>query len=523
MEDHQMERSVNQRIAELFKRVGNLLEQGVPLLRSLETISSEADENDRELLGALMGLVRTGETFSRSLLRMEFLSQEILDAVQHGEEKGQLDRVLKSLAAKIESGSPKISAPPDIGKLLETVTAQNHQVLRKVNRLLINALDACASDLHIEPTDNGGRVRYRIDGVLKEQPDRLDPSEYRAIVSRIKEMAALDPVECDVPQDGRILMRKRDSEEGSEGETGRMDLRVSVCPFVHGEKVVIRFLDRNAFPAGFERIRVSSEKIATIRRWLSSAYGVILVSGPTGSGKTTTLYLMLREIADRKTLNVVSIEDPVEYLLPNVFQMQINPVIGLTFPAALRSVMRQDPDVVCAGEIRNSETATLLVQMAQTGHLVLSQMHARSAVATLNLVRDLGVPAHVLRETVVGVISQRLVRRLCENCKIEETADARRSMPEILWRHEGPIYRASGCPQCHDTGYKGRDVIMELLDASCGLKSALDGASVSGVPGTDEAPDGTGLPGFRSMLDDAYERVIQGTTSFAEISRVAMA
>lgn len=518
-----MERSVNQRIANLFNRIGNLLEQDVPLLKSLQSLSSEADEYDRNLLGTLIGLVRNGETFSQSLRRLEFLPQNILDSVQRGEEKGHLDRVLRSLAENIETGSQEISAPRDIGKLLEALTARNHEVLRKVNQMLVNAVEARASDLHIEPTENGARVRYRIDGVLKEQPDKLEPSEYRAIVSRVKEMAALDPAEHVVPQDGRILMRRRDSDDTSGEEAGRMDLRVSVCPFVHGEKIVIRFLDRNAFPAGFERIRVSSEKIATIRRWLSSAYGMILVSGPTGSGKTTTLYLLLKEIADRKTLNVVSIEDPVEYLLPNVCQMQINPAIGLTFPAALRSVMRQDPDVVCAGEIRNSETAALLVQMAQTGHLVLSQLHARSAVATLHLIRDLGVPAHVLRETIIGVISQRLVRRLCENCKIEETADARRSMPEILRKHEGPIYRASGCPQCHDTGYKGRDVIMELLDPSCGLKLALDSDSVLGVPGTDEAPDGTGLPGFRSMLDDAYERVIQGTTSFAEISRVAMA
>ncbi len=391
-------------------------------------------------------------------------------------------------------------------------------------------------------------MRFRIDGVLKEQPEHLDPAEYRAVVGRIKEMAALDAGEHKIPQDGRIMLRSQGSAADGQGdEKGRLfDLRVSVCPYVHGEKVVIRYLDRNAFPQGFEQIRVSVDKIATIRRWLASPFGMILVSGPTGSGKTTTLYLLLKELSERGALNVVSIEDPVEYILPNVYQMQINPAIGLTFPAALRSVMRQDPDVVCAGEIRNPETATLLAQLAQTGHVVLSQLHSRSAVATLQLMRDLGVPEHVLRETVIGVISQRLVRRLCPECKAPVVDSERRLMPEVLKTFDGPIYRAVGCEKCHHTGYRGRDVIMELLEPGSvywrlpELPPLPPLLTAPATPFTDLTPftprlrqpprclrclrfaDALALSGFRSLLNDGYARVMEGSTSFEEIERVAM-
>ncbi|MBN1880500.1 Flp pilus assembly complex ATPase component TadA [bacterium] len=539
-----MSNTMKKRIAVLFERTGNLLERGVPLLKTLETLSSEADEMDGDMINAMIGLIRSGDTLAQSLGRMKFLPAEVLESIRTGEDSGKLDTTLKSLAGRLMADQPELPEPRGVGLLLEAVKTQYHDVLKQVNRLLIEAMESRASDLHLEPTEDGGRVRLRIDGVLKEQPDSLDPLVYRAIVGRIKEMAALDPGEHKIPQDGRIMLRQPAESGSAKAEEKRLDLRVSVCPFIHGEKVVIRYLDRNAFPQGFEHIRVSVDKIAMIRRWLASPYGMILVSGPTGSGKTTTLYLLLKELSERGSLNVISIEDPVEYILPHVYQMQVNPAIGLTFPAALRSVMRQDPDAVSAGEIRNPETATLLAQLAQTGHVVLSQLHARNADATLRLMQDLGVPAHVLRETVIGVISQRLVRRLCPDCKAPVPDTDRRMMPDILRTFKGPIYRAIGCDTCHGTGYRGRDVVMELLEPGSGYwrlpeptqlpplrdagkKSSAEPCNAVSAAGSkdvlnEEFQTNDRIPGFRSLLDDGYARVMEGVTSFEEIGRVLM-
>jgi type IV pilus assembly protein PilB len=506
----------NQVTAALFERIGLLLERGVPLVKTIETLSAETSDEYAGMLEGVAGLLKTGESFSDSLAMLEFLPDELTETIRVAEARGNLDIQLKQLAGQIAEGVFLIGTPRNASGLLQNVQHHTARINEITNRLIVAAVNAGASDLHLEPAAGGeGQIRFRIDGVLKKQPDMLIQKDFSGVVSRIKTMAALDVGEHKLPQDGRIMI-KLGPESASDSSTDyHCDIRVSVCPFVGGEKVVMRFLDRNAFPNSLEDIRITSDKIALFDQWLSAQYGMILVSGPTGSGKTTTLYLLLQEIAKNPAFNIMSVEDPVEYRVPGVYQMQLNPAIGLTFPAAIRSLMRQDPDVICAGEIRNPETAALLAQAAQTGHLVLSQMHAQNAIATLRLIHDLGVPVHVLRETVIGVVSQRLVRRQCEKCKVIVPESERTNMPEALKSFSGHIFRAKGCDACYQTGYKGRDVIMELLSGvdSEFWRMLQDNATEKTLAGA--------LPaGFQSLKDDGIARVMQGVTSWDEIERV---
>ena len=503
---------MGKRVAIWFERIGQLLNRGVPIIKAVEAIAGEMESEDTDLLMTLSGLLRSGDTLTLGFKRFDFFPGDLLMRLQKGEESGNLDSVLISTARQLSENVFDIGKPKHVSVLKEAVETEYHDVLKKVNQLIIKAIQARASDLHLEPDDDGGRVRFRIDGVLKKQQYIFEAKVYRSVISRIKEMAALDIGEHRLPQDGRIKMRmivKSDSDEKK-----NVDLRVSVCPFIDGEKVVIRFLDRTAFPHRIEDIRISNEKITTLKKWLASPHGMILVSGPTGSGKTTTLYLLLKELADREQINVMSIEDPVEYHLANVYQMQINPSLGLTFSAALRSVMRQDPDVVSVGEIQNPETAIVLAQTAQTGHLALSQLHARSAVGTIKLMYDLGVPAHILREVIIGVVSQRLIRRLCPHCKKAITDDERKQLPVQLTSFDGVIYKPVGCEFCHQTGYRGRDVVMELLEPRNEFWRCL------GEDASEKTLMSVLHSDFKTLQDDGFERIREGVTGIAEIERV---
>ena len=293
-----------------------------------------------------------------------------------------------------------------------------------------------------------------------------------------------------------------------------MDLRVSVCPFVNGEKVVIRILDKTGFPEKLEQMRITEDKVRIFRKWMKNAFGLILASGPTGSGKTTTVYLMLQELAANHGVNVVSIEDPVEYLLPNVQQLQVKNSIGLTFTAGLRSLMRQDPDVVCVGEIRDNETAKLITQVAQTGHLALSQVHSHDAVSTLTLLNELGIPVYTLREMTVGVASQRLVRRLCKHCKIQLTDDEKSQLPPPLNSAQTPLFKPSGCEKCHNTGWRGRAVLFELFEPDNTFWNAMN----QGLPAVKLHEY---LPNtFKRLRDDGIQLILEGLTTLGEVDRV---
>ena len=334
--------------------------------------------------------------------------------------------------------------------------ASEAPVIRLVNQLIARAVETEASDIHIEPFEDRLRVRYRYDGVLQEAespPARLGA----AITSRIKIMARLDIAERRLPQDGRIKMAVRGQE---------VDFRVSTVPSLHGETVVLRVLDRNAVTFDYDRLGLPAP---LVQRWsgtLELPNGIVLVTGPTGSGKTTTLYTGLLSLnsAARK---IVTVEDPIEYQLAGVNQIQVKPQIGLNFATLLRSILRQDPDVIMVGEIRDLETAQIAVQAALTGHLVLSTVHTNSAAATIARLRDMGLEDYLMAAVLRGVLAQRLVRRLCTECRREaEAPDALAARFNLrALQPDGPLrlWHPVGCPHCRNTGYRGRQAIAEFL------------------------------------------------------------
>jgi general secretion pathway protein E len=336
--------------------------------------------------------------------------------------------------------------------------ASEAPVIRLVNLLIGQAVDTLASDIHIEPFEDRLRVRYRYDGVLHDA-DSPPAQLAAAIISRIKIMAHLDIAERRLPQDGRIRMAVRGQD---------VDFRVSTIPTLHGETVVLRVLDRTAAVLDYERLGLPAPVIVHLRDALALPNGIVLVTGPTGSGKTTTLYTGLLQM-NAVARKIITIEDPIEYQLAGINQTQVRPRIDLTFANLLRSILRQDPDVIMVGEIRDLETAEIAVQAALTGHLVLSTLHTNSAAACITRLRDMGLEDYLLSAVLRGVLAQRLVRRLCMDCRIEQAA-----APEVVARfglaarRPGPLtlWHAKGCPACRGTGYRGRVAVAEFLRPS---------------------------------------------------------
>jgi general secretion pathway protein E len=385
--------------------------------------------------------------------------------------------------------------------------ASEAPVIRLVNQLIARAVETQASDVHLEPFPDGLRVRYRYDGVLHEvepPPARLQA----AIISRIKIMARLDIAERRLPQDGRIKLTVRGHD---------IDFRVSTIPSLHGETVVLRVLDRTAVEFDYDRLGFANDIKGHIERCLNLPNGMLLVTGPTGSGKTTTLYtglLRLNTIARK----IVTVEDPIEYQLNGINQIQVKPQIGLNFATLLRSILRQDPDVIMIGEIRDLETAQIAVQAALTGHLVLSTLHTNSAAATVTRLRDMGLEDYLLTATLKGVLAQRLVRRLCPACKALEPVAAamveRFGLDRLAGSKKVLLYRAVGCPECRDTGYRGRRAIGELLLPSRTVDRLIfDHADDAAIERA--AVDG----GMRPIFDSGLLAVLDGETTIEEVVR----
>lgn len=378
-------------------------------------------------------------------------------------------------------------------------------VIRLVNQLLRQAVRAGASDLHIEPHEAGLRARMRIDGTMQPVFDRRDVPA-RRVVSRLKVMAALDIAETRLPQDGRIALRFG----------GRaIDLRVSTLPGHHGERVVMRLLDRTQGLMELDRLGLPAEDAARLQRLAALPNGVILATGPTGSGKTTTLYSLLR-LADRRERTILTIEDPVEYDLPGVSQTQVNAEIGLTFARGLRSLLRQDPDVLLVGEIRDGETAQVALEAALTGHLVFSSLHTNSALTALVRLRELGVEPYLIAATLRGVVAQRLVRRVCAcaGARPPEAREAARfraagmAVPQTV-----PVAR--GCPECEGTGYAGRVGVFDIVE----IDDALRGAIEAGAGETALRAAG-GEAGGDRLLAAGLARIAAGDTTPEELTRV---
>ena len=380
--------------------------------------------------------------------------------------------------------------------------------IRLVNMILAQAVRAGASDIHIEPYRDVSRVRFRLDGVLYERHS-LSKVHHAAVVSRIKVMAKLNIAEKRLPQDGRIAISLGGRQAG---------LRVSTLPTSFGERVVLRLLEKNERVLSLTELGLGREDFRLMNGLVGASHGIVLVTGPTGSGKTTTLYAVLQEIASPDK-NILTIEDPVEYELDGVGQMQVNPKIGLSFADGLRSVVRQDPDVILIGEIRDGETASIAVQSALTGHLVFSTLHTNDAPGAVTRLFDMGVEPFLLSSVLRGVIAQRLVRVLCPHCK-EARAPGKRELASLgraadVLEPDQPLYHAVGCPQCMETGYRGRMAIYEIMPVSDGLKRLI--VDKSDVNVLEAQAIGEGM---RDLRHDGMLKVAAGLTSLTEVERV---
>ncbi len=386
--------------------------------------------------------------------------------------------------------------------------ASEAPVIRLVNLVLTKALESRASDIHIEPFENRLIVRYRIDGVLHEvesPPRRLSA----AVISRVKIMASLDIAERRLPQDGRIKLRIQGKE---------IDLRVSTVPTMHGESVVMRILDKGGVPLNFESLGFEGQPLERFLGVLDEPHGILLVTGPTGSGKTTTLYTALDRL-NKPDVKIVTVEDPVEYQMPGINQIQVKPQIELTFANALRSIVRQDPDIIMVGEIRDVETVSIAMQSALTGHMVLSTVHTNDAPSTINRLLDMGAEDYLLTSTINGILAQRLVRTLCPKCR-----EPHKALPEVVeqmslrrYVPQGDVvlYKAVGCDECAGTGYWGRICIIEMMTMSDNIRSLIMRHSTAG-----DLRSAAIMEGMETMFENGLRKALAGVTTIEEVLRV---
>ena len=412
-----------------------------------------------------------------------------------------------------EEAEAHADAAADGGEFVEHLKdlATEAPVIRLVNQIIARVIDLAASDIHIEPFEDGLQVRYRVDGVLQAQ-ERESLALAPAVTSRIKLLAHLNIAERRLPQDGRIRTRVKGHD---------LDLRVSTLPTVHGESVVLRVLDRASLRLELESMGFSGKALAQYRELINRPHGIVLVTGPTGSGKTTTLYASLAKL-DARAAKILTVEDPVEYQLDGVNQVQVHAQIGMTFAGALRSILRQDPDIIMIGEMRDTETAQIAVQSALTGHLVLSTLHTNTATAAVIRLEDMGIERYLITSTINGVLAQRLVRTLCPHCK------APRELPEAMLTETGlarhlpaghaTIYTAQGCEHCKHTGYRGRTAIHELFVMDdCARQAILNGVDAAALQNL------AVTAGMSTLYEDGLQKVAAGLTSLEELLRVAHA
>jgi general secretion pathway protein E len=373
-------------------------------------------------------------------------------------------------------------------------------IIRSLNAMVAEAVQQGASDIHFEPRENGLMVRYRIDGVLQKR--HIPSKEYqKQLITRIKVMARLDIAQQRLPQDGRIKLILSGRE---------IDFRVSTVPVVHGERVVLRILDKNNVIFGLEEIGMPQDLLLSFRKMIHKSQGIILVTGPTGSGKTTTLYSALSEISTPE-VNVMTIEDPVEYKMENMAQIGVNPKIQLTFAKGLRHILRQDPDVIMIGEIRDKETAEIAIQASLTGHLVFSTLHTNSAPAAVTRLIDMGIEPYLISSSVNGVLAQRLLRTLCVECR-EKYIPHHEELKEIGLEKAEVLFRPKGCDRCYGSGYRGRCAIYEWMEIDEKVKKQiLKSGDASGVGA---------VASYISLKERGAVLALQGLTSTAEVLRV---
>ncbi len=383
---------------------------------------------------------------------------------------------------------------------------KNAPAVRMIDTIIKNAVKARASDIHMEPFEKYIKIRYRVDGELQEMfksPKETLP----ALTARIKILANLDIAEKRIPQDGRILT-KVDNKD--------VDLRVSILPTIFGEKIVIRILSRDSYHADKNKLGMTADNLNRLERIINSPYGIILVTGPTGSGKSTTLYAILKEL-NTSEKNIVTIEDPVEYMVEGVNQVNVNIKADLTFAAGLRSILRQDPDIIMVGEIRDDETAEIAIRSAITGHLVLSSIHTNDAPSAIVRLVDMGIEPYLVATSISGVISQRLVRKICPHC-IEKyhASDKEERILDVEDNRDLTLYRGRGCTYCSNSGYIGRIGVYEIMEINRELRS-----SIMINKNTDTLSDIAIKNGMKTLKKSCIELVLNGITTIDELARIA--
>ncbi len=433
---------------------------------------------------------------------------------------GKEDEILSAIERTYGSGSPSMEKIIEDMERIPEYQAEDEEnidqlrdmasegpVIRLVNLVITRAIERRASDIHFEPYEDHFRVRYRIDGVLHDvesPPKRLQA----AIISRVKIMAKLNIAERRLPQDGRIMLRVKGKE---------IDFRVSSVPTIHGESMVLRILDKGSIVLDIEQLGFAEDTLKGIQEIIQNPHGIILVTGPTGSGKTTTLYCALQKI-NSPAKKIITVEDPVEYQLAGINQIQVKPTIGLTFANSLRSIVRQDPDVILIGEIRDAETAEIAIHSALTGHLVLSTLHTNDAPSAITRLINMGMEDYLLSSTLIGILAQRLVRVSCPHCRIDYSPDPaiREEMKlGLLLEEDWKIHEVKGCEQCSYSGYWGRKGIFEFLKINEEIQKLILGKKDANI-----IKEAARLNGMRTLREDGWLKVRQGITTISEVLRV---
>lgn len=535
-----------------LNRAKRLGEEGVdPLVRMLVRLGLVSERDMAEAMAEVLGLELAevesfpAEPVASETLSLRFLKDSKVLPLREDEDRLEVafadptDRFVVDVVA-LAAGKPllqRVALPSEIDTALERLhepkaqdkgddlnadlgevseddiehlkdLASEAPVIRLVNQLIQKAVESRASDIHIEPFAEELKVRYRVDGILHEVPSPPVRST-AAIISRIKIMSKLNIAERRLPQDGRIPLRVQGKE---------LDLRVSTVPTMFGESVVMRLLDKESVRFDLDALGFDGGPRARLDQIMEIPYGILLVTGPTGSGKSTTLYTVLSRLNTQER-KIITVEDPVEYQIPGINQIQVKPAIGMTFSGALRSIVRQDPDIIMVGEMRDLETARIAVQSALTGHLVLSTLHTNDAASGVTRLLDMGVEEYLLTSTINGILAQRLVRRLCPFCReryeplSEVAAKVRKSLPDL---DAIQLYRAVGCERCNNTGYRGRLVITEVLRMTDAIRRAvLEHATATVILrlAIEE--------GMATMYQDGLRKCLDGRTTLEEVLRVA--
>lgn len=423
--------------------------------------------------------------------------------------RDELQRAIAHYYGLRDSMSLMMGELPTQDEIEETeITDEASPIVRLVNQMIQQAVHLKASDIHVDPGENDVVIRYRIDGVLRTE--RHIPKQMQGfITARLKIMAKLNIAERRLPQDGRIKLQF---------DLKMVDIRVSSLPTMHGEKIVLRLLDLSTGVKPVEQLGFNRKNAVWFREMIEQPYGILLITGPTGSGKTTTLYSALN-LLNTESSNVITIEDPVEYQLEGVNQVQVNPSIGLTFAAGLRSILRQDPNIVMVGEIRDDETAEIAVRASLTGHLVLSTIHTNDAVSTVMRLRDMGIEPYLIASSLIGIVAQRLVRRICSDCKESYTPT---DQEQIVLQTHGldvqVLHRGKGCGNCNKTGYRGRVAIQEVLKIDQNLRRIItEGAAIEAIREAAQAQD------MVTLMVDGLHKVTEGVTTIQEVMRETVA